>query len=119
MPRVNLSDAVYDRMAQFKSLVEAVSEEALEIDACAEFIIHRGIDLLLAELLGQVGEGALLATIQKLGTRHPAQVYGFLTEVWKLGVDEQKREEVRNQFGFHALMQARRSGSAGQAEPSS
>src|SRR5260221_57852 len=105
MPQLKLSIEVYGRMAEFKQVIEAVIEDKLDIDAFAEFIINRGIDLILAELLGQVGEGPLLMTIQKLATRHPAQVYGFLAEVWKLGVDQQKQEEVRNQFGFHALMQ--------------
>ncbi|MBL8822279.1 MAG: hypothetical protein JNJ77_06785 [Planctomycetia bacterium] len=104
MPKVTLSKEMHERVTQFKNLVEAVAQAELDIDTCTEVILQRGIDLMLSELLGQVGEEALLTTVQKLGSRHPAQVYNFIAEVWKIGVDEEKQEQLRNRFGFHATM---------------
>ncbi|MEX2120222.1 MAG: hypothetical protein WD847_11565 [Pirellulales bacterium] len=101
MTEVTISDELHARMSQFKQVVEAVIEDQLEVEPCVEFILDRGIDLILAELLGQIDDRALLTTIQKLGIRHPEQVYGFLAEVCKLGMDEQKRQDMRSQFGFH------------------
>lgn len=65
MPKVTLSKEIYERVTQFKKLVEAVAEAELDVNTCTEVIIQRGIELMLNELLGQVGEEALLTTVQE------------------------------------------------------
>jgi hypothetical protein len=52
-------------------------------------LLLRAMELMLVELLDPVGSDALRKTIQKLGVRHPGEVYGFLAGVYKVGVDAQ------------------------------
>ena len=43
MPEIVISEAMYDRIVQFKQLVEAVIEEEIDFDSYVEFILRQGM----------------------------------------------------------------------------
>jgi hypothetical protein len=103
MPKITISKDVFGRISEFRKVIEAVLEEEASPQACVETILIRGMDLMLAELLAPTGPEALLATIQQLGARHPAQVYGFIAGVLKTVMSPEQKQEVQRQMGFHAI----------------
>jgi hypothetical protein len=105
MAQITISNELHAQVSAFKQVVEAVVEESLDDRSYVEMLLGRAMELMLAEFLGPVGPDVLMTTFHKLGVKHPPQVYGFIAEVYKLGVDMHKREELKNRFGFHPPMQ--------------
>jgi hypothetical protein len=107
MPRVNVSKELYSRISEFKRIVEGITNDELDTDSCVGVILHRGMDLMIAEFLALIGAASpetLLMMLQKLGMRYPTEVYAFIAEALKIGADEHKREEMSRQMGFHTLI---------------
>jgi hypothetical protein len=113
MPEISISEDTYERLAAFKGVVEAVIEEEIDFDTCADLILGQGIDAMLADLLGPLDPGTLLKSVQQLGAEHPAQVYSHFAETMRRGADvQQARESVRRQLGFQTHLE----GARGQGE---
>jgi hypothetical protein len=102
MVQVTVADDTYERVLAFKSVVEAVLDEQLELGVYVELLLLQAIDTMLTDLL-PAEPSALLASLQQLAARYPAEVYGFVAEALKAGaVESERREEMqkRLRIGF-------------------
>lgn len=100
MPKITVSKEIYKRLEEFKRVVEAVLDEELSQNVCAEMILGLGIDYMLDNLLGPLEPTVLLRSFQKLGAKYPVQVYRYLAETLVEGAAAQEQEEIRNRIGF-------------------
>ena len=100
MPEIEISEEIYTRVAEFKHVIEAVTEEETYFDTCVEVILCQGIDSMLAELLGPLEPATLLSSFQQLGSQHPEQVYGYIAETIKRGAETRPRDKWKRRFGF-------------------
>ena len=57
---------------------------------------------MLAELVPHE-VSVLLQSLQSLSARHPAEVYGYVVDVWRGGTATVDREALRRRIGFHPL----------------
>src|SRR5687768_14537711 len=85
MPRIMIDKETYKRIRVFQQVVETVIGETMSLDTCAETILARGLDLMLADLLGHMDRDVMLKSIQKLAELHPKEVYGFVDQAIKKG----------------------------------
>jgi len=100
MPEITISEGMYFRVAEFKQVVEAVIEEKISSDDCVELILGKGIDSMLADLLGSLDQSTLLESFQQLGSQYPTQVYRYVAETLRRGAAVKEREEMKRQLGF-------------------
>lgn len=100
MPRITVSKEMHKRLEEFKRVVEAVLEEDLSLDDCAETILGLGIDYMLDDLLGPLESTVLLRSFQQLGAKYPVQVYRYIAETLKEGAAAQEQEAMRRRLGF-------------------
>ncbi len=85
MPAINLSEETYKLVAAFKPVVEAVIEEEVSVQVCAELILGQGINSMLSDIVGEVDQPTMLRSFRQLGERYPEQVYGYVAETLKAG----------------------------------
>jgi hypothetical protein len=100
MPKITISKETYNSMVKFKEVVEAIIDEKMNIDSCAELILRQGMDAMLAALLSSQDQDTLLQMIQQLGSQYPAQVYKYVAEVLKKGAVAQEQASLKRQLGF-------------------
>lgn len=100
MPEITVSKEIYERVVEFKQVVEAVLEEEISFDDCAALILGQGIDSMLTNLLGSVDATTLLNSLQQLGSKYPAQVYRYVADTLRRGAAAQERESMRQKLGF-------------------
>ncbi len=100
MPHITVSESTHTAVTEFKQVVETVIGEEIAVDDCVALILSEGINSMLKDLLGSSDPATLLASLQQLGSKHPAQVYGFIAETLKTGVAVQERERLRHKLGF-------------------
>jgi len=100
MPEITISDDVYNKVAGFKQVVEEVIESEIENDSYIEFVLGKGVDSLLYDLISPLKQKTLLNSIKILGSRYPDQVYGFIAEVIKKGASEETRKSYKRQIGY-------------------
>lgn len=98
MAPVDLSDELLRRLKEFKPVVNAVLEEDQEFHAYVEFILHRGIDTLLQELIAPAGPEVLMETILNLGARHPTEVYTFVVDALRSGQAAEAAKRIREDY---------------------
>ena len=102
MAAVNISEDLHKQIAEFKQVVEAVLEEPIDQETCIEIILKRGIDFILAELLGGVEQPVLVISFQQLGAAYPSQLYSFVDETLMRGKTvQEEREKLKRRIGFH------------------
>ena len=99
MPTVDVSDDTYHRVEAFASLVESVIEAEIDVAACVELILRRGMDRMLADLIGQE-PAVLLGSFQQLAALHPDEVYAYVTSMMEEGALVKEREALRRRIGF-------------------
>lgn len=100
MPSVTVSDDLYERVNEFKQVVEVILEETIDLDTCMTIILSQGINSMLADLLGPVDQETLVRSFQQLGEENPVQVYKFVAETLMVGRASQERERLKRQIGF-------------------
>lgn len=100
MPEIKVSKEMYERVVEFKQVVEAVLEEEISFDDCAALILKQGIDSMLADLIGPVDPTTLLNSFQQLGSKYPAQVYAYVAETLRRGAAVQERKRMKEIWGF-------------------
>jgi hypothetical protein len=100
MPEIAISDEMYARVREFKQVVEAVIDEEIDLDGCVELVLMQGLDLMLADLLSPLDPTILLKSFQQLASKHPAEVYQYITETMRQGASVQQRESMRRRLGF-------------------
>lgn len=100
MHKLNISDNIYNKINGFKQVVECVIEEEIDMDSYVQFVLDKGTDSLLNDLIGSLEQNVLLDSLRILGSRYPNQVYSFIAEVMKKGASEEKRKAFKRQIGF-------------------
>ena len=100
MPPIAVSDEMYNRVLEFKSVLEAVIEETLDVDTCAEVILMRGLDSMVADLIGPLDHSTLLSSFQQMASRNPAEVYSYVVETLERGALARQKEALRRKLGF-------------------
>jgi hypothetical protein len=101
MPTIPISDETHTRLIEFKQVVEAVIEKEVSFEDYVEKIMSQGIDSILEMLIGSLDQRIMVKSLQQLGSRHPAQVYQYITDMLKQGAMVQEREEAKRRMGFH------------------
>ena len=100
MPKVTISEDMYNRIIAFKQVVEAVLEEPTDLNTCLELLLNRALECMLADILDGVDRDALLKSFQQLASRHPTAVYQYVAEIWKSGGEAIKRDKAKRRMGF-------------------
>jgi hypothetical protein len=103
MPKIEISDAVYEQVSAFKPVVESILEVSLEFDQFVELLLKMTPDFILSDVLGRADPPALIQTIEELARRNPKPVYSYLAEELRESqqiVEEQKRAEMKKRMGF-------------------
>jgi hypothetical protein len=104
MPQITVSEEVYDRLALFQQVRQAVlgDGEGGSVDELAEMLLTYGIQSSLTALWEPQDKEVLVKTLRHLATRDPADVYGLVAEVLNVGaaVMEEERQEAERHFGF-------------------
>ncbi len=103
MPKIEISDKVYEQVAAFKPVIESLLEVQLEFDQYVEMLLKLTPDFILSDVLGHADPPALIQTIEELARRNPKPVYAYLAEELHQDreiVEVQKRAEVRRRLGF-------------------
>src|SRR5689334_7079075 len=73
-----LNDDVEKRVTEFKRVIEAVVRQELDLQETISLIIERGMDSMLADILGDIDQATWLASFHQLAARYPAEIYGFV-----------------------------------------
>ena len=100
MHKVNISDDIYNKISGFKQVVECVIEEEIDMESYIQFVLDKGVDSLLNDLIGSLEQNILLDSFKILGSQYPNQVYRFIAEIMKKGASEEKRKAFKRQIGF-------------------
>jgi hypothetical protein len=101
MNEFTLTDDLLKRVTEFKRVVQAVVGEEVDLDNCFSLIFDRGLDSMLADILGNIEQPVLLASFQQLASRYPAEVYGYVAETLRKGeAVNEDRERLRKKLGF-------------------
>lgn len=98
MPKITVSKELHARVAAFKQVVETVIDMKISLDQCATFILERGLDAMVADLLGSQEHSILLSSLQQLGSRYPAQVYEYVADTLKNGAAAQEQERMKQEW---------------------
>jgi hypothetical protein len=96
---MTLPEELEMRIREFRPVVEAVLEEPIADDDYVALLLDRALTLMLAELVPHELP-VLLQSLQGLAARHPAEVYGYVTNVLREGAAQGDREELRRRTGF-------------------
>jgi len=81
-------------------VIEAVISQELGLEEYIALIVGRGIDGVLADILGGVDQPTLLASFQQLDAEHPAEVYKYMAETLRRGEAVNERQALRRKLGF-------------------
>ena len=100
MHKVNISDGIYNKISGFKQIVECVIEEEIDMESYIQFVLDKGVDFLLNDLIGSLEQNILLDSFKILGSRYPNQVYSFIAEIMKKSASDEKRKAFKRQIGF-------------------
>jgi hypothetical protein len=87
-------------ITEFQQVVEAILDEAVTFEQSVALILDRGIHGMLDDIIGALPPEILKESIQQLGARNPAEVYGYVAENLRHGALESERERLRRQIGF-------------------
>jgi hypothetical protein len=98
MPEISISEKTHARLVEFKPVIEAVLEQEISVERCVEFTVGMGIDATLSSLMESMDQGAFLRMFQALGSKHPNQVYPYITETVKRGAVVRQREAMKRRL---------------------
>ncbi len=101
MATLEISEDLHARLAAFKPVVEAVIEEPISFEAFVTLLLDQALAAMFSDLLKGVDENTMLRSLQLLAARHPAEVYGFVVDVLRVGAATIDRESMRRRIGFH------------------
>lgn len=100
MPAVEISEDTYQRLQEFRGVVNAVMDEELDTQSCADLIFQQGLDSMLQDILGPQDRAILLQSFQQLAARDPGVVYRYVAEAIRTGKEVHERESRRPRMGF-------------------
>jgi len=99
MPTIDLPADLQARVEAFRPVVNEVLEADVSFEDCLKIVIERGLDTVLADLLGAADAAVLLASFQRLSEHDPKAVYSFVAQMLRDG-GELNREQARQRIGF-------------------
>src|SRR3989442_2443686 len=79
MTTFELSEDTYRRIEEFRSVINAVVEDELDMEDCLA-IIERGLDSMLRDVLSPLERDVLLEALRQLAAREPAAVYRYMSD---------------------------------------
>jgi hypothetical protein len=97
---IELPDDLNKSLLAMKDVVEAVLDEEVSVDMCVRTVFSRGLDLMLADVIGAAEPEILLTSFQQLAARHPEDMYGYVAEMIRSGAAIQRDEAKQRFFGF-------------------
>ncbi len=102
MPTIRVSKPLAQKIKAFQPLAEAVLDEKLKFDGLVELILQRGLDTMLASIMGTIDADTFLKSFQQLGEREPSVVYGYVADMLRSGgvIQQEKLEEAKRTIGF-------------------
>lgn len=100
MGTVKVHDEVLDRIEACGPLMEAVTGDAMPLDALVEYLLSLALDCVVADLLAGLDQPDVVDVVKTLATRHPDEVYGYLADVLQAGGDVLNREAFRRRMDF-------------------
>lgn len=100
MPEIAVSEDMYARLLEFKRVIETVIEERLDANACAELVLDQGLNAMLVELIDPLDTSTLVALLQQLAAKSPAEVYSHVADTLKRGAATNQQEAMRRRLGF-------------------
>lgn len=95
MQTITVSDEMFARIQEFRSVMRAVMNEDVDPVTCAATILDRGLEAMLADIVARADSGVLLKSIQQMATRDPKLVYGYVANMVALGSDVATHEGER------------------------
>ena len=98
MTTFELSEDTYRRIEEFRSVINAVVEDELDMEDCLG-IIERGLDSMLRDVLSPLERDVLLESLRQLAAREPAAVYRYMADTLNRGAQVNK-ETLRPRIGF-------------------
>lgn len=96
---INISAPLLDRVRAFQPVVEAVVEEAFDIDTLVGLVLERGLSCMLRDVIGSVDPDILVSSMEQMSVENPEFVYGFVADRIRSGGDVRK-EEAKRRLGF-------------------
>lgn len=102
MATVQIPDELHDRLHAIAPLLEAVLEESVSLDEAAAIVFERGLDVIVADVIGDADRNALLLSIQRMAAHAPDTVYGFMAAIMQAGAATERegaRNRIRTGFG--------------------
>jgi len=105
MPTVDISEDMYRRVQEFRTVITAVMDDELDIETCLGLVFERGLNAMLLDLLGPQEHGVLLESIRQLAVKDPAVVYQYIADVLKTGAKVRERDLHRPQIGFQSQIE--------------
>ena len=87
MPAIEIPDDIYRRVEAFTSVVRAVMNEDADVPTCTGMILERGLQSMLADIVGRQDQQILVESIQQLAARHPEMMYRYVADMIGLGAD--------------------------------
>ena len=99
MATFELSEDMYRRVEEFRSVINAVVEDELDMETCLGMIIERGLDSMLRDVLSPLERDVLLESLRQLAAREPAAVYRYMADTLNRGAQVNK-ETLRPRIGF-------------------
>src|SRR5712692_7239918 len=100
MRTVRISEDMYRRVEEFRTVITAVTDDELDIETCLELVFVRGLTSMLFDILGPQEHAVLLESIRQLAAKEPAVVYQHIANVLKAGARVSEHELHRPQIGF-------------------
>ncbi len=103
MAEIEIPDEVLARLKAVVPLMETVMEDAVPIEEATAIAITRGLDAIVADVLGTADRETLLLSLQQLAAHAPGTVYSFMAAIMAAG-GEDSRDRLRERFqtGFRA-----------------
>jgi len=96
---ISISVAVLGRVRAFQPVVEAVVEEAFDIESLLDLVLERGLSCMLRDVIGSVDPDILVSSMDQMSVENPEFVYGFVADRIRSGADVRK-EEAKRRLGF-------------------
>jgi hypothetical protein len=96
---IELPADLYARVNAMRALAGEVTGDETSFEECLALAITRGLDMMLADIIGGADAATQLAAMQQLATRHPAEIYDFVAQALKRG-ESINRENADSHIGF-------------------
>ena len=96
---IEIPTELYTRLVACCAFVSAVTQEETPVEDCLTTAVMRGLDAMLADIIGSSDAETHVAAMQQLAAKHPEALYGFVAETLERGAII-NREQAKPTIGF-------------------